>query len=97
MDRRFGPRSARGRAPWLPWRDAHYFDQEQFERDLMRIVSFYAERGYPEAKIVSHDVDVERGAVDIRVVVDEGRPLRVAAVELENFDVLPDRRLRAPR
>lgn len=79
-------------SPWLPWRDARYFDREQFGRDLKRIVSFYAERGYPDAQIVSHDVDVERDAVDIRVVVDEGSPLRVAAVELENFDVLPDRR-----
>jgi outer membrane protein assembly complex protein YaeT len=78
-------------SPWLPWRDVHHFDQAQFERDLTRIVSFYADRGYPGATIVSHDVGVERDAVDIRIVVDEGKPLRVAAVELENFDVLPDR------
>lgn len=78
-------------SPWLPWRGPRYFDREQFERDLKRIVSFYGERGFPNAAIASHAVEVnrERDAADIRVVVSEGEPLRVSSIELKNFDVLP--------
>jgi outer membrane protein assembly complex protein YaeT len=78
-------------SPWLPWRERRYFDPRQFERDLKRIVSFYDERGFPAARVVSHDVKVDREsrAVDIRIVVDEGPPLLVVSVEFENFDVLP--------
>jgi outer membrane protein assembly complex protein YaeT len=86
-------------SPWLPWRERRYFDPVQLEGDLKRIVSFYDERGFPAAKVVSHDVKVDREsrAVDIRIVVDEGPPLLVVSVELENFDVLPrDRREAVP-
>jgi outer membrane protein assembly complex protein YaeT len=81
-------------SPWLPWRARRSFDPVQFEGDLKRIVSFYDERGFPAARVVSHDVEVDREsrAVDIRIVVDEGPPLLVVSVELERFDALPRER-----
>jgi outer membrane protein assembly complex protein YaeT len=78
-------------SPWLPWGETRYFDRDQFQRDLERIEAFYEDQGYPEADIRSYDVDVtESGeAVRLRIVVDEGEPLMVRELRLENFDAVP--------
>lgn len=77
-------------SPWLPWEDAHYFDRDAFEQDLKRIEAFYEDRGYPDAEVVSYDVDLEEAgnAVNLQVVVREGNPLIVSAIDLQAFDVL---------
>ena len=38
---------ATGASSKLPWGEKHYFNREQFEADLKRIVAFYSDRGYP--------------------------------------------------
>jgi outer membrane protein insertion porin family/translocation and assembly module TamA len=75
----------------LPWGSDHYFTREQFEADLKRIVAFYRDRGFPDAKVQSFDVKMndKQDAVDVTVHIDEGQPLVVEAVEYEGFDVLP--------
>ena len=75
--------------PWLPWSDTQYFDRDDFEEDLARIEAFYADRGYPEAEVVSYDVDLDEAEnrVSLRVTIAEGEPLRVAEIILEHFDV----------
>lgn len=75
----------------LPWGRRHYFDPAAFEEDLERIESFYDEHGYPDATVVASRIDVNeaRNTVRLHVVVEEGEPLLVSAVELENFDALP--------
>lgn len=75
--------------PWLPWSEKKFFDRDAFERDLKRIEAYYEDQGYPQAEIVSSDIDLgaEGETVRLNVVVNEGEPLRVAAVELEGFAV----------
>jgi outer membrane protein assembly factor BamA len=75
----------------LPWGDKHYFTREQFEADLKRIVAFYRDRGFPDAKVQSFDVKMndKQDAVDITINVDEGQPIVVEALEYEGFEVLP--------
>ena len=75
----------------LPWGDKQYFTREQFEADLKRIVAFYKDRGFPDAKVRSFDVKMndKQDAVDITVTVDEGQPIVVEALEFQGFDVLP--------
>ena len=75
----------------LPWGDRHYFTREQFEADLKRIVAFYRDRGYPDAKVRSFDVKLndKQDAVDVTLNIDEGQPLLVEAIEYQGFDVLP--------
>jgi len=75
----------------LPWGDKHYFTREQFEADLKRIVAFYRDRGFPDAKVQSFDVKMndKQDAVDITVAVAEGQPIVVEAVEYQGFEVLP--------
>ncbi len=76
----------------LPWGDKQYFDRRQFEADLKRIVAFYHDRGFPEAKIRSFDAKLssDQKSINIRVDVEEGEPIRVERVILEGFDALPE-------
>jgi outer membrane protein insertion porin family/translocation and assembly module TamA len=76
---------------WLPWAPKHYFDRSEFETDLRRLQAFYADRGYPSARVSGVDVKLNdaRDAVDLIVKVNEGAPVVVDAVRTEGFDDLP--------
>jgi outer membrane protein assembly complex protein YaeT len=81
----------------LPWGERHYFSREQFEADLKRIVAFYQDRGFPDARVTSFDVTLnpDQTSVKLAITIDEGEPVRLERVVLEGFDVLPpDRRAR---
>jgi outer membrane protein assembly complex protein YaeT len=82
------------RAPSIvPWRDRPRFDRRVFEADLKRIVAYYNDRGYPDARIAQTDVrptDDQKG-VHIVVRVAEGSPLLVERLDLAGFDILGDR------
>src|SRR5581483_7749994 len=80
----------------LPWGKKNYFDRSRFDRDLARIRAFYADRGYPDARITAFDVKLNKkqDAVDVTVTIDEGSPIVVAAVNFSGFDVVPARHRR---
>jgi outer membrane protein insertion porin family/translocation and assembly module TamA len=80
----------------LPWsKERQPFDQTRLDADVKRIEAFYAERGYPEATVSRVDVrfNTRQDEVDVTVVVVEGDPVRVAAIDLHGFDVLPASKL----
>ena len=80
----------------LPWGAKHYFTRQQFEADLKRIVAFYRDRGFPDARVKSFDVKLNRkqDAADITVNIEEGEPVVVQAIEYDGFDsVIPARHL----
>lgn len=79
---------------WLPWARRRYFDAETFQQDLKRIETFYAEHGYPHAHVIEAAVDKREKDVGLRVVVDEGRPQRVADVSYSGVEVVADSTLR---
>jgi outer membrane protein assembly complex protein YaeT len=84
---------------WLPWGVKKYFDRSRFDADLKRIQAFYADHGYPDARVQSADVQMteKKDAVSITVHVSEGEPVIVEDVRFEGVDVLPEwvvRRLR---
>jgi outer membrane protein insertion porin family len=74
----------------LPWGTKRFFDRAQFEADMARVRAFYADRGYPNARVTGFDVDLSdtRDSVALTVTIEEGEPLRVAALEFSGFDVL---------
>jgi outer membrane protein assembly complex protein YaeT len=76
---------------WLPFSKKPPFSQQAFDADLKRIVAFYSDHGYPDAKVASVDVrfNDKKDAVKLIVHVVEGEPLRIAAVQLRGFDMLP--------
>ncbi len=75
----------------LPWGQKHYFSRDQFGADLKRIVAFYQDRGYPDARITSSDakLNADQTSVNITVTIDEGQPVRVERVVFQGFDALP--------
>lgn len=73
-----------------PWGRKNAFDRGRFEADLKRIEAFYADRGYPDARVtVDVMLNAAQDAVDVTVVVDEGQPVTVASVDFRGFDVVP--------
>ncbi|MEO8260164.1 MAG: outer membrane protein assembly factor BamA [Acidobacteriota bacterium] len=79
----------------IPWGKKNFFDRSRFETDLKRIQAFYADRGYPDARVAGFDVKLndKQDAVDLTVTVAEGEPIRVAAVEFVGFEVIPEQHL----
>ena len=76
---------------WLPWSTKRYFDRAEFESDLKRIVAFYSDRGFPDARIKGVDVAFNKAKDGVRVTIaiDEGAPVIVEVVRFEGFDLLP--------
>jgi outer membrane protein insertion porin family/translocation and assembly module TamA len=79
----------------LPWGTTRYFNRAQFDEDLKRVPAFYADRGFPNARVTSFDVKLNaaQNAVDATIVVEEGEPIIVSSVTLSGFDVIPERHL----
>ena len=76
----------------LPWGTKRYFDRARFEADLQRVEAFYADRGFPDARVKSYDVkfDETRTKVDLTLVIEEGEPILVEEIRFAGFDVLPE-------
>ena len=76
----------------LPWGRKRFFDRRAFDADLKRIQAFYRDRGFPDARVASFDVKLNdtQDQVDIAVRIVEGDPERVAAIDIEGVDVLPE-------
>lgn len=81
----------------LPWSKKNYFDRSRFEADLKRIEAFYADRGYPDARVTGFDVKLndKQDSADVTLKIAEGEPVKVAAVEFVGFDVIPPAHLDA--
>jgi outer membrane protein assembly complex protein YaeT len=88
---------ATGASSRIPWGTKRYFNRQQFEADLKRIVAFYRDRGFPEARVTDFDVELSRDqeSVRIAITIDEGRPVVAERIVFEGFDVLPEGELAA--
>jgi outer membrane protein assembly complex protein YaeT len=77
----------------LPWGKKLFFDRGRFDADLARIKAFYADRGYPDARVRSVDAKVsdDQQEIALTIHVDEGEPVVVDNVQFSGFDVLPAR------
>ena len=75
----------------IPWGQKHYFSRDQFEADLKRIVAFYKDRGYPDARVTTFDAKLNdtQTAVSITVNISEGDPIVVERVTFSGFESLP--------
>jgi outer membrane protein assembly complex protein YaeT len=76
---------------FLPWGRKRFFDRARFDADLQRIQAFYADRGYPDARVTSFDVKLndKQDAVDVTLTISEGEPVTIAAVNFVGFDAIP--------
>src|SRR5712692_2475416 len=75
----------------IPWGKKAYFDRSRFDADLKRIQAFYADRGYPDARVTGFDVKLndKQHQADIILNISEGEPVIVAAINFEGFDAIP--------
>jgi outer membrane protein assembly complex protein YaeT len=75
----------------LPWGKKKYFNRSTFDADLKRIQAFYADRGYPDARIASFDVklNAKQDAVDVTITISEGDPVKLTAIDFIGFDDIP--------
>src|SRR5262249_43926386 len=63
----------------IPWGRKRYFDRSRFDADLKRIQAFYADRGFPDARVTAFDVKLndKQDEVDLTITIAEGDPVRV--------------------
>ncbi len=82
---------ATGASSKLPWGEKRYFNREQFDADLKRIVAFYHDRGFPDARIASFDakLSADQSSVAIVLNVSEGEPIIAERVDFQGFESLP--------
>jgi outer membrane protein insertion porin family len=75
----------------IPWGKKRFFDRARFDTDLQRIQAFYADRGFPDARVTGYDVKLNdrQDEVHITVNIAEGEPVRIATVDFVGFDVIP--------
>jgi outer membrane protein assembly complex protein YaeT len=77
----------------LPWSKKRYFNRAIFDDDVDRLQAFYSDRGYPDARITSVDVDFNEAhdGVRLKVHLDEGMPLVVERIDFTGLDdMTPD-------
>ena len=87
----------------IPWGKKYFFDRSRFDADLKRMQAFYADRGYPDARVTGFDVKLndKQDQVDLTVTIAEGDPVLVKAIDFTGFDPIPpahldDLKKRAP-
>lgn len=77
--------------------------ESELPRDMARLILYYADRGFREARV---DTVVDRsgsGGVAVRFLIDEGRPIRISELTIEGngdlggIDLVTDLPLRAGR
>jgi outer membrane protein assembly complex protein YaeT len=76
----------------IPWGKKNRFDRSRFDMDLKRVEAFYADRGFPDARVTSFDVKLndKQDAVEVSITVKEGEPVTVAAIDFPGFaDIIP--------
>ena len=76
---------------FLPFSRKRFFDRPEFDRDVKRIEAFYADRGYPNAKVVGVDVELNdaKDKVAITVEINEGEPMLVESIIFDGFGAVP--------
>ena len=76
---------------FLPWSRKRFFDRTEFDRDVRRIEAFYADRGYPRAKVVAVDAALNdaKDKVAITVQINEGEPTIIENVLFDGFAAIP--------
>jgi outer membrane protein insertion porin family len=70
--------------------------RQKLDQDIERVVTFYNDNGYIQARVETVDPQIDRGSarVTIRIVVVEGPQFRVGGVDISGNKVLPVEELR---
>lgn len=92
-DRRINRRMKTDEDRWWRFWSSATFDRQTYEEDLQRILDYYNERGYYDARIIEDTMYVQNGddpGVVIELAVDEGNRYYVRNVDWEGNTVYAD-------
>lgn len=76
---------------WWPFATKRFFDPVAWQADLERIVRLYAAHGFFQTEIEKQDVTPKPpNGVALAVAVREGKPTRIATVDVRGLEALPE-------
>ena len=75
---------------WWPFAPTPYFDPIAWQADLRRIERYYQAQGFYQAQVVDEDVVHTGDGVRLTVQVNEGKPTKISAIDIEGLDGLPE-------
>ncbi len=76
------------------WYRKGLLKEEEFIKDLDRIVDFYKQRGFIDAKVLDYDMKFDRGWVDINIYIDEGEKYYFGKYQFVGDSVIDPTRLK---
>ncbi len=76
------------------WYRSGLFKEEEFKEDLRRIIDFYKERGYIDAKVEDYDIRYKEGWAYITIKVDEGKRYYLGGISFKGNKAIDSERLR---
>ncbi len=67
------------------WFSRKEYNPQVFEEDMERIVALYRDKGFMDARVISHEVDLdeEKALANLTITVDEGPRTYVKRVDIE--------------
>ncbi|MGB9741764.1 MAG: outer membrane protein assembly factor BamA [candidate division WOR-3 bacterium] len=77
------------------WYRKGMLKEEEFNRDLDRIIDFYKQRGFIDVRVVDYDKKFDRGWVDINIYLSEGRRYYFGSYSFSGNSVIDSARLTA--
>ncbi len=82
---------------WSGVMDHQYLDEQELERDVIRLRVYYFRRGYRQTAVTALLEPTDEG-VDVVFQIDEGEPTRITSLDVEQArEVLSDRAIRRAR
>jgi translocation and assembly module TamA len=79
---------------WWPFARKKWFDQAALDLDVERVKTFYADRGYFDARVRPEVRDRGDGSVDVFLHVEEGAPTKVDQVAITGLESIDPKRAR---
>jgi outer membrane protein insertion porin family len=83
------------------WFNLGYFQESEFELDKDRIETYYADRGYVDARVIKTDLNsqmnehTKREEMDITIYIEEGKQYTFAGVVISGNKIFTDEEIRA--
>ncbi|NPV13796.1 outer membrane protein assembly factor BamA [candidate division WOR-3 bacterium] len=76
------------------WYRKGQLKEEEFAKDLDRIVEFYKQRGFIEARVLDYDMKYDQGWVDITIYLSEGKKYFFGNFTFQGDSVIAPERLK---
>ncbi len=78
-----------GLVRWFGLGEKRYFDDREFQRDVLRLTLLYRKSGYLDVAV---DTNVVRTPEDVYLTfrIEEGQPVRVIGLEVTGVDTVPE-------